>query len=257
MTMAPPLHYFRQLLAHFQRLYLQLRPFMAAAWETVSKWEMLQPTQHRPPLPEPLLRAMAACGLAWNWRRWTSVLLGCFYAVARIGEFLRAKRQDVLTPKDVLSDELVIYLKIPLAKTRRRGAAVQYATIDEKLVVPLLCDVWDQLELADPLYHGSPGAFRSRWEAALRHIGVGREHQLTPGSLRGGGAVAAHKKGAHINDLMWRMRLAHQRTLSYYLQETTAVSILPALHEDDRVKLQILRDALPWLIHQRGPAAHS
>eukprot|EP00438_Fugacium_kawagutii_P014252 Skav203509 [mRNA] locus=scaffold1752:8350:9882:+ [translate_table: standard] len=252
-----PLHYYRQLLAHMQRVFLQLRPFMTAAWEMVSKWELLQPTQHRPPLPEPLLHAMATLGFAWQWKRWTAVLLGCFYAVMRIGEFLRARRRDILTPRDVLSDEQVIYLKIPLPKTRRRGAAVQYATIDEKLVVQTLCFIWDQLQPTDFLYPGTPGAFRSRWEAALRHIGVGKEHKLTPGSLRGGGAVAAHKRGMQINDLMWRMRLQHQRTLSFYLQETTAVSILPALTDDVRQRLQLLRGALPWFCHPRGPAARS
>ena len=153
--------------------------------------------------------------------------------------------------------EPVIYLQIKLPKTRRRGAAIQYATISEPGVVHFLCTVWNSLKKDDFLYPGSAGAFRSRWDAVLKHIGVGKQHRLTPGSLRGGGAVACHKKGTPISDLLWRMRLQHQRTLSYYLQETTAMSMLPALEESVRLKVQFLRDALPLFLHQRGPAAHT
>lgn len=253
------LHDYRQLLAHLQREYVQLRPFMMTAWETVSRWELMEPTEHRPPLPEPLLHAMASIGIGWHWQRWTAVLLGCFYAVCRVGEFLAAKRQDILTPRDVLAEELVIYLRIALPKTRRRGASIQYATIDEPSIVPFLCSVWDELSPEDLLYGGSPGAFRSRWDAVLRHIGVERSHRLTPGSLRGGGAVAAHKRGVPIADLLWKMRLQHQRTLSFYLQETTALSVLPGLSRIVRERVQFLRDALPLMLqqHQRGPAAHN
>ena len=255
--MGTPLLYYRQLLAHMQRSFLQLRPFMMTAWETVSKWELMEPTQHRPPLPEPLLHAMTVLGISWGWPRWSAVLLGCFYAICRVGEFLTAQRKDVLTPQDLLSDEAVIYLQIKLPKTRRRGAAVQYATISEPAVVQFLCSIWDRLKRDEFLYPGSAGAFRSRWDAALKHIGIGKQHRLTPGSLRGGGAVACHRRGIHISDLLWKMRLQHQRTLSYYLQETTAMSVLPALEESVRTKVQFLRDALPLFLHQRGPAAHT
>ena len=49
-----PLHYYRQLVAFVQRKHVNVRPFVRKAWEVVSRWELLEPVQHRPPLPEPL-----------------------------------------------------------------------------------------------------------------------------------------------------------------------------------------------------------
>eukprot|EP00435_Cladocopium_sp_Y103_P065292 s216_g27.t1 len=243
-----PLYYYRQLLAHVQRENPQLRLFMFSAWETVSKWETLEPIQHRPPMPEPLLRAMAAVAVSWRWTRWAAVLLGCFFSICRIGEFIKARRRDVLLPSDLLEDRLVVYVKIPEPKTRRRGARVQYATIVEPSVVHFVSAVWRDLEATDFLYGSTAGAFRYRWDKILLHIGVTKEHRLTPGSLRGGGAVAAHKKGLAISDLLWKMRLQHVQTLSYYLQETTAVSILPALLPEIRQRICDLRDLMPTLL---------
>ena len=248
-----PLYYYRQLLAHTQREFPFLRMHMFQAWETVSKWELLEPVQHRPPLPEPILHAMASLGLAWGWFRWTAILLASFYSISRAGELLRALRSDVLTPADLLDEQEKIYIRITEPKSRKRGARTQHVTIDNDLCIRFVAWVWSKLQRQDPLYSGSAGAFRSRWNATLRHLGVSAVHRLTPGSLRAGGAVAAHRRGMHISDLMWRMRLQHVQTLTHYLQETTAISILPALSGDVRDKIQALRAALPLLLHEWGP----
>ena len=192
---------------------------MFQAWETVSKWELLEPVQHRPPLPEPILHAMACLGLSWGWFWWTAILLAAFYSISRVGELLRAVRSDVLTPADLLDDDEKIYIRISEPKTRKRGARTQHVTVDSELCLKFVAWVWGKLNRQDLLYSGSAGAFRSRWNATLRHLGISNVHRLTPGSLRAGGAVAAHRLGMHISDLMWRMRLQHVQTLSHYLQE--------------------------------------
>eukprot|EP00438_Fugacium_kawagutii_P035211 Skav218672 [mRNA] locus=scaffold44:102316:106746:- [translate_table: standard] len=247
-----PLHYYRQLLAHVQREHSYIRPHMFAAWQTVTKWEALEPVQHRPPLPEPVLLAMACVGLSWKWVRWTAVLMGSFYSIARVGELLRARRADVMTPTDLLDPDEKLYIRITEPKTRRRGARVQYVTIDAAFCKSFLAAIWDDIPKEEFLYPASAGAFRSRWNAVLRHLRIGPEHRLTPGSLRAGGAVAAHKRGVPISDLLWRMRLQHQQTLAFYLQETTAMSIFPALPSEVRDRIQSLRAALPLFI-QMGP----
>ena len=68
-------------------------------------------------------------------------------------------------------------------------------------------------------------------------LGIPSHLKLTPGSLRGADAVFAHKEGTPIGDLQWRMRLGHQNTLAYDLQETTAASILPSLAKDSRANV--------------------
>jgi len=254
-----PLLYFRQLIAHIQSEYPLLWPYVFRAWQTVSRWEVCEPIQHRPPLPEPILQAIAALGASWAWPRWVAVLLGCFYSIARIGEFLQAKRADVLLPKDLLSDDKIIFVKVRSPKTRRRGPTVQYVTIDAPCCFEFLCVVWGRLRPDDHLYNGSAGAFRTRWDATLARIGIPKCHRLTPGSLRAGGAVAAHRRGKQVSELLRAMRLQQQKTLAIYLQGTTAFSVLPALPETVRSNVQLLKAAMPaFLEHScRGPAARS
>ena len=242
------IYIYRQLLAHIQKLYPQLRIYMTPAWDSVSKWELQEPMQHRPPVPEPVVRAMAAIGLAWKWTRWTAAKLACFYSMARMGEFLRVKRKEVLTPRDLLHCENIIYIRFMTPKSRRRGAKVQYSTVVEPCVVDFLCKVWDELEPEELLYTGSQGAFRSRWDAILMKLQIGREHRLTPGGLRGGGAASLHRKGLGLSELMWRMRLQHAQTLGYYLQETAAVSLLPSLPKPVRHRIHVLQEVFPHFL---------
>ena len=242
-----PLHYYRQLLAHVQREYPEVKIQLAAGWETVSKWELMEPVQHRPPFPEPLLEAVLVLAVKWGWKTWAGCTALCFFGACRIGEVLSALRQELLTPEDLLSEEEKVYFRIRSPKSRRRGASVQYTTIDVPFWAEFVCVIFEKLKPREPLYAGNASAYRSRLEMLLRHIGVGKEHRLTPGSLRGGGAVAAHKRGVGINDLLWKLRLQHMRTLAYYLQETTAVSILPALPHTVRCRIQLLRGLLPKL----------
>ena len=242
-----PLHYYRQLLAHIQREYPVLKSNMGGPWQIVSRWEIAEPLQHRTPIPEPLALAVAALGFLWRWPRFSCVVLLTFYGILRVGEVLKCLRKDLLTPIDLLDMEDRIYLKVSQPKSRRRGPKVQYGTFDNKQLIPLLIETWQSLQPNEQLYPFSASVFRRRWDAALARLGVGLHHRITPGSLRGGGAVAAHKRGCSINDLLWKMRLQHQRTLGYYLQEMTAVSVLPLLTDDSRADIAVLQWLMPHL----------
>ena len=244
-----PLHYYRQLAVHVQHEFPGSKVYMGRVWNLVGRWQIAEPTQHRTPIPESVVKAIASLGLLWGWRRFSCTVLLCFYGICRIGELLKARRGDLLTPQDLLWEEPdVLYLRINVPKTRNRGAKVQYATCQLKPVVTLLCNTWQHAEKRDLLYGSTASSFRRRWDAILKHLGIEKKHRLTPGSLRGGGAVAAHKRGVGIQDLMWHMRLQHQKTLTYYLQETTAASVLPALSDSSRSKILLLRDAFEFLV---------
>ena len=250
-----PLHYFRQLLAHTQREYPSTRASLGPAWGVVSKWEVAEPLQHRTPAPEPLVTAMAVLGFLWRWPRFSCIVLLAFHAILRIGEALKARRSDLLTPLDLMEEDQKFYLKIRQPKSRNRGAKVQYATFDNVTLMPLLLETWQRLQPDDLLFPFSPAVFRRRWDAILQKLGVSTAHRLTPGSLSGGGAVAAHKRGTGINDLLWKMRLQHQRTLGYYLQEMTAASIMPLLPSDTRADIQVLTKLMP-LLAEEARSAH-
>lgn len=61
---------------------------------------------------------------------------------------------------------------------------------------------------------------------------------LTPGSVRGGGSVAAFRKDGDISKLMWRMRIKHVETLQNYLQEVIACTLVGTLSKETRVKIE-------------------
>ena len=131
----------------------------------MSRWELLEPLQHRPPLPEPVLHAMCTLAVLWGWSRWAAGTLTGFYAICRPGEPLRARREHLVTSEDLLETGSEIFLRIR------------------------------------PLYDGSAGMYRRRW-AGTRSSGpplVEPQHRLTPGSLRGGGAVRAYRSGEALN----------------------------------------------------------
>ena len=216
-TSGLPLLYFRQLLAHVQNEIPTSRTHMSRAWNLVGRWEVAEPTQHRTPLPEPVLLAMAGLSSCWGWERFACSMLLCFYGTCRIGEVLNAQREDLLTPLDLLEEhDKELYLRIKRPKSRGRGPSVQYSPCRAFLLTEFLCLVWQKLDPKTLLFGNSASAFRRRWDKILTALGIEAFHRLTPGSLRGGGAIAAHKRGVGIQDILWRMRLQHQRTLSFY-----------------------------------------
>ena len=85
--------------------------------------------------------------------------------------------------------------------------------------------------------------------------------QLTPASLRAGGAIAAFHQGVSIPDLLWRMRLRSQVTLEFYLQEMAGASVLPSLATRVRQRIQagqcfyaaIERRAIHWYERAKRP----
>ena len=243
-----PLHYFRQLLAHVQKEFVLCKPFMSSAWSVVTQWELAEPLQHRTPLPEPVMRAMVSLCLLWGWKRFAASLLLAFFGIARIGEVLVCKRQDLLTPTDLLTDVKKVYMQVKKPKSRNKGASTQYITCDDELATRFIEDILGPLQPHETLFPLTVGTFRRRWDKLLSAMDIPAIHRLTPGGIRGGGAVMAHTQGTGIVDLMWKMRLAHSRTLGHYLQETTAASVLPSLSDGARCKVTILRDAMPFLV---------
>ena len=63
------------------------------------------------------------------------------------------------------------------------------------------------------LFPLSPSAYRSRWDKCLKTLGLEGLVDVTPGGLRGGGAVAAYHCGGAIADIQWKLRLKHMGTL--------------------------------------------
>lgn len=226
-----PMYKFRHLLAWLQKNRFELRPFLPLCWDLLTCWERIRPPIHRTPLPKAVFEAMMSLALQRGWVRWACVTGLAFYGVARLGEPLRAARSDLLLPSDLLDSELSgCFLQIRKPKSGFRGrGVVQHCSIKQPEFVRFLDWHLSGLAGEEPLYPGSAHAYRNRWNSILQTLSIPTSARFTPGSLRGGGAVAAYHAGVPIADLLWRMRLRHQMTLESYLQEVSALSTLRQL----------------------------
>ena len=234
------LYELRHLLALVQRLYPALRPVLAPAWSLVTQWEEINPVQHRQPLPELVYKAMVATAWMWGWKRFASILLIGFEGIARVGELLRARRSDLVLPSDLGADDVTFaFLRVQKPKTMRRGKGrVQHIKIENEVVVKFLEKNLASLHDFLPLFPLSASAFRTRWRRTLSALGVPLYLQPTPASVRGGGAIAAYRRGESLQNIMWRMRLLSLSTLESYVQELAAETYLTRLPVAAKTKIR-------------------
>lgn len=252
------LHVYRHLLVYVQKTVLEAKPFMSLNWDMVARWEMLEPPSHRVPIPSSVLRAMVAAAVLLRWHRFGAALCLSFYGITRPGEVLKAVRKDLVLPEDLLLEEqTVAYLRVGEPKPRRRGKGrVQHASIHNELVVRFAAAVFGHIPLAELLYPISHGSFRRRWDFILRLLGISASVRLTPGSLRGGGAVAAYHAGIDLSKLCWRMRLKSLTTLESYVQEVAAATLLSELPAEARKRIKQFSDMFePCLLATIAPRA--
>ena len=243
------LYLFRHLLAAVQRWQPDFRPFMGRAWQLVVRWESLEPTVHRTPLPLVLFRAMVAVASLWGWHRFLGMLL-FYFGICRPGEPLNATRFDLLLPRDLIYESSdVCFLCIRRPKSRRRGLGViQHSKISSAEVVAALDFIFSGLHAGEPLYAGSPSSFRRRWDAILAALGVPKTIGLTPASMCAGGAITAYRADEDIMKILWRMRLKSLQTFSHYLQEVGALSVFGELPFDCRLRIERAAELYSFLL---------
>ena len=167
--------------------------------------------QHRMPIPEPILKALVA--LAWlsGFFSFAAVTLLSFYGLGRIGEVLPVLRSDLFLPSDDWwNQSQAAFLTLRSSKTmhRRRGR-IQHMKITDARAVSLLEKLYGQRPGGYRLFPQTPSAYRYRWNKLLETLSVPPEARLTPGGLRGGGAVQSYRSGVAITEIQWRMRLRH------------------------------------------------
>ena len=245
--------YFRHLILVSQRKVPQLKPYVGICWDLATRWEKAEPTTHRTPVPEVLVEAMVSMAWCLHWRRWCGVCLLCFYGIARAGEVLNCRREDLLLPGDMLNECEAAFLLLKRSKTSyRQLARVQHLKITNLHVVKLLNLIYQGADRHELLFFGSAHVFRRRWDFILATLGVPQSVRVTPGGLRGGGAVASYRKGASISDLLWAMRLKQIATLEAYLQEVAALSLLTELSPSSRRAIRSAASLFAFLALSSG-----
>ena len=247
----------RHTLLAAQRKCSTLKPVSGTCWELISRWEKAEPPQHRVPTPEPVLRALVALSFLAGFEQFAGILVLAFYGLARVGEVLHCCREDLLLPGDDLwATAKHAFLRLRRSKTSGRGRPqIQHLRITDADAIALLEVIYGGKEASYPLYLKSPSAFRYRWNIFLKRLSIEPTVGLSPGGLRGGGAVEAYRQGLGISELQFRMRLKNQHTLEFYIQELAAVTALGSLGEVASRKVKMAADLYPFLSSQRKRGA--
>lgn len=233
------LYLYRHLVVLVQQSFQHAKPFMGPAWNMIAKWERLEPTAHRTPVPEAIYRAVISVSLCWGWRLFAAVVGITFLGITRPSEALFALRKNLVLPVDRLEPSSgTAYLRIVKAKTSGRGnARVQHASVEDDAFVRFLETVFKDWGGERRINACSSSAFRRRWNVILESLEIPPNCGLTPGGLRGGGCVASFQAGCDIGRLLWKMRLRHQVTLENYLQEVTASTLVSSLPSKARRRI--------------------
>ena len=235
---------YRHLVVFTQKNFVFTRPFMSKCWDLLQKWERIEPTVHRAPIPSSILRAMVVVALNWGWWRFSCCLVTCFYGILRPGEFLKAYRRDLVLPSDLVGESSdTIFLKVSEPKSRFRGRGrVQHASIHDPTAIRFLEAACKFLKPNERLYDISGSSFRRRWNAILDHLNIQTSLKITPGSLRAGGAVFEYRRGTDLMKLLWRMRLKQLSTLESYVQEVAAEVVFSDLSFSSQKKVRLLSE---------------
>ena len=223
--------YYRHLVLAAQRRVPGCKQFIHIAWDLATRWEAVEPTVHRTPIPLAVVQAMIAVGWNLGWRRWCGATTLAFFGIARIGEVLSCRRSELLLPADLMDDRnRAAFLLLRRSKTSfRQAAKVQHLKVNDRFAVRILEAVYKDFDSETFLFHGSPAVYRRRWDVILKLLGFDVAQRLTPGGLRGGGAIEEYRRGASIADIQWRMRLKNVVTLEAYIQEVAALSVMTSL----------------------------
>ena len=144
----------------------------------------------------------------------------------RDGVASETKREGLRRPAEAGSgyNEIAVH---HAPKIKRRGAWVQYSTVDDPLVVKFNGEVSARRARYQSLLSGGSKRFLISGEP-LGSLGV-PAGILVPAGARGGGACAYNKELRVVHTLPWRTTLQHPHTLCHSFQEVTPVASLAGL----------------------------
>eukprot|EP00435_Cladocopium_sp_Y103_P027343 s4606_g6.t1 len=171
-----------------------VRRSLQGAWDLAYAWVRDEKPTHHIAIPWQLLLAMLTVSLCWGWTSFAGGLALSFGALLRPGEFLHAKRRDLMLPADVGYTQQFALLSIPEPKTRFTVARHQCAKLDVPDMLDVVVLAFRKFLMDQPLWEMSNQTFRVRFRQILQCVGVGSAlpgmaKVCDPGSLRAGGAT--------------------------------------------------------------------
>ena len=213
-----------------------LRGHLTQAWDSVKSLDLVAPISMRVPMPDLILQAMFVFAMVTGFqstgkaaRDWLSFgvgLLASFDALLRPGEFALLGAGKVFLPTSRLYRHVSRgLLTIVNGKNRRVFGRIQIAMCDSALTLCWLEWLTTGMAPQARLLPGGTSAFRRLFNLTLEALGL-RGLNLTPASLRAGGATSRFAKGMDLSHLKWWGRWASLHTLEHSVQEAAASMVI-------------------------------
>jgi len=241
-----PYSHLADLLTGITGLRRELKGRIPRAWDVGFVWRELEPGGNLAIIPKPLLRALVALALFRGWPRFASLLGAAFAGWLRPGEYLGATRFNIQFPQDVCDAERTWTLwRHFQPKTRRSGARQQPSRIDDKSVQLLLWEVFGGLQPPDRLWPWAPSRFRDRYRQLATAFGT---TSIPLGGARGGGATDYYAATEDAPRTLRRGRWSTYQVMDRYLQEAETTNRLDLLSDNEKLKVQALAAACPWIV---------
>jgi hypothetical protein len=210
------------------------------AWDVVETWTELIPLGHHKPLLRVVLHAIVTLAFSWKWFGVGLLLLLGFSCMLRVSEMFSLRRDRLLLPSDLLSDNDVFFVNLGSTKTRRLGARMQHVRTSDSELVMLLEEFCHGAPPSARFYSGTRKQLEQDFEALLNHFAFvyGSNHGFTLASLRAGAATQMYRDGVELSRIQWAGRWRSSRTLEIYIQEVAALNVLAELDLAQRHKIR-------------------
>ena len=229
-----------------------LRRLVQQAWDLGFTWTKMEPSNHHVAAPFQVLMGLVSLCILWGWPLMAGSLCLMWGALLRPGEFLSARRAELLLPRDVGNTITFALLSILEPKTRNVAARHQAARVDIPDLLSIVQATFFGLQKHQKLWPYSGQTLRSRFKALLSGLGLaatgrGDAKPLDLGSMRAGGATWLLEMTENGNLVQRRGRWISEKVMALYIQELTANVFLAQLSQPVKKKILSLAFAFPKL----------
>ena len=204
-------------LAGLQDFDPKLKGCLPGSWRLMKTWTTHEVPARAPPMPEPVLRAMAGwCFLHDRFKMGLSLLVG-FYGLLRTGELLGLQNHQV----HMVSDSQPAVISLGLTKSGARQGAAESITISDISVLKLL---WQWKKRASPFEFltAKPHIWRQEFVEIIHALKL-EPWSFRPYSLRRGGATFFFVKTGSLDRVLLLGRWTAIKTAKIYLNAGMSV----------------------------------
>ena len=225
-----------------------MRRLLQPAWDLAFSWLREEPPVHHTAIPWQIAAAISTC-LLYGWFFVAGCVAICWGGLARVGEFLAAKRCNLVLFEDAGENFEHVLLAVQEPKTRFRAARHQCLKVDQPQLVQVIRLAFSGFDPTDRLWAASPSTLRSRFKRLLAALKLKPNvipgiRDMDLGSLRAGGATWLMSVSEDPEMVRRRGRWINTKIMAVYVQEVSSVLLLPKLPDTTKIWIFAWANAL-------------